>query len=533
MGDLSDIAATRQGKARRFAAFISYSHADTVAASKLQRRLERYRLPRRIADTRANNAASLGPIFRDREDLAAAASLSAAIRDAIARAEALVVLCSPEASASPWVSAEIELFRELHPDRPILAAIISGEPAKAFPAVLTAGGNEPLAADLRPEGDGEALGFLKIVAGIACVPLDSLIQRDAQRRIRRVTAITAGALAAMLAMGIMTSLALQARNEAARQRTAAEGLVEYMLTDLREKLRGVGRIEIMDAVNDRAMTYYKDQAKVGQLSDDSAERRARILHAMGEDYDRQGKLELALSPFLEAYATTAALLERAPGNRDRIFAHAQSEYWLGYMAYRKKDRQKTLTHFGNYRTLANRLIAADPKKSEWVREGGYAEGNLCTFYLEEPKEPAKAVTHCKASLEAMRTAKKLTPNDPQSLIDVVNRLNWLVDAHFAAGDSAAALASSTELTLAADDLARLDPRNADYAEMALRALITAGKAQFRAGRPADGERQHLRARAMLQQLQAVDADNAVWKELGRKVSTMAQIQPEVLGNRRK
>ena len=32
--------------ARRFAAFISYSHADAEIAAKLQRQLERYRLPK-------------------------------------------------------------------------------------------------------------------------------------------------------------------------------------------------------------------------------------------------------------------------------------------------------------------------------------------------------------------------------------------------------------------------------------------------------------------------------------------------------
>ena len=522
MGDAGDIAGQQTGDTRRFAAFISYSHADANAAAKLQRKLERYRLPKRIAETRANNTAALGAIFRDREDLAAAASLSAAIRDAIGRADALVVMCSPDAAASPWVAAEIELFRDLHPEKPILAALLSGEPARSFPAALTASGNEPLAADLRPEGDGEQLGFLKIVAGIAGVPLDTLIQRDAQRRIRRVTAITASALAMMLIMGIMTTFALQARNEAARQRAAAEGLVEYMLTDLREKLRGVGRIEIMDAVNERAIVYYKGQEELKQLSDDSAERRARVLHAMGEDYDKQGKLDQALPTFREAHATTATLLEREPKNQNRIFAHAQSEYWLGYMAYRNGERQQTLVHFDNYRILANSLITADPKNPKWVREGGYAEGNLCAFYLEKPPEPKKAVSHCRSALAAMRTAKQLMPSDPQSQIDIVNRLNWLVDANFVAGDASAALASSAELTAAAEDLVRLDTKNADYAEMALRALITAGKAQFRAGRHADGKQQQSRARTMLGKLERIDTDNKIWTQLNSEISSMAQ-----------
>ena len=47
------------------------------------------------------------------------------------------------------VAAEIALFRELHPTKPILPAILAGNPAEAFPAELLVDGNEPLAADFR------------------------------------------------------------------------------------------------------------------------------------------------------------------------------------------------------------------------------------------------------------------------------------------------------------------------------------------------------------------------------------------------
>ena len=56
MGDAGDITGKPTGEARRFAAFISYSHADAAQAAKLQRRLERYRLPKHIAGTHRSNA---------------------------------------------------------------------------------------------------------------------------------------------------------------------------------------------------------------------------------------------------------------------------------------------------------------------------------------------------------------------------------------------------------------------------------------------------------------------------------------------
>ncbi len=461
MGNANDSATTQRAAARRFAAFISYSHADADAASKLQRKLERYRLPKRIADAHTNNAASLGPIFRDREDLAAAASLSAAIRDAIERAEALVVICSPDAAASPWVAAEIELFRALHPDRPILAALLSGEPASSFPPSLVADGNEPLAADLRPDGDGEQLGFLKIVAGILGVPLDTLIQRDAQRRIRRVTAITAGALAAMLIMAIVTAYAIQASNEAARQRAAAEGLVEFMLTDLREKLRGVNRLDVLSSVNNRAMEHYQAQGDLTKLPPDSLERRARILHAMGEDEERRGDIGKAALKFLEAHRTTAALVSQAPDNPDRIFAHAQSEYWVGYAAWRRVDTETAGKYWRGYLAQAERLARLEPRTVRSYMELGYAHGNLCELSMNKRRDVARGLQHCRQSIAFEREALKLEPGNVTNGMALANRLGWMADALVSAGDLEEAIQYRKAEQKQIDALIARDPRNVE------------------------------------------------------------------------
>lgn len=418
-------------EAVRFRAFVSYSHADAAIAQKLHRKIETYRLPRHLRDrqTADPDNGRLGRIFRDREDLPAAEDLSESVKQALAGSEALIIICSPDAKKSKWVAREIELFRALHPGRPVLAALVRGEPEEAFPAALR-DGTEPLAADLRKEGDGWRLGFLKIVAGIAGVPLDALVQRDATRRIRRVMAVTGGTLVALLAMIGMTIFALQSRNEAQHQQAEAEGLVEYMLTDLRTELKGVGRLDVMTKVNERAMGYYEDQGDLSDMPAESLERRARILHAMGEDDERRGDLDKALAKFTEAHRVTEALLARDPDNPDRIFGHAQSEYWVGYVAYLQEDWKATEIQWRQYKAYADELVSQDHRKSKWRREAGYAAGNLCSLEIIGKSDFEKARKYCVDSLEHMLAAAKNAPDDLDRIrVDIANRYAWLADIY--------------------------------------------------------------------------------------------------------
>ena len=101
---------------RPFRAFVSYCHADRGFASAIQRKLETYRLPRRLAGLveplPGQARGRIGPIFRDRADLSAAQSLTDAVCEAIAASSALVVIASPDAARSIWVEREIALFRD-------------------------------------------------------------------------------------------------------------------------------------------------------------------------------------------------------------------------------------------------------------------------------------------------------------------------------------------------------------------------------------------------------------------------------------
>ncbi|WP_157217261.1 toll/interleukin-1 receptor domain-containing protein [Flavisphingomonas formosensis] len=414
---------------RRYRAFISYSHRDAAIGRQLHARLESYRLPRRLVGWEAKRGAvpaRLTPIFRDIDELPASDDLSAEVTAALAASDSLIVLCSPDAAASLWVAREIALFRQLHPDRPILAALVRGEPEEAFPEALRVGGIEPIAADLRRGGDGKRLGVLKLVAGILGIGLDMLIQRDAQRRLRRVTAVTVVALVAVLAMAILTIVAMRARAEAERQRAAAEGLVEFMLTDLRQRLIGVGRLDVMSAVNERAMRFYGAQETLAALPAGSLERRARLLQAMGQDDETRGDLDRALAKFLEAHRTTETLLAQAPDDPARIFAHAQSEYWIGHIDELAGRFTRAMAAYRRYQQLARRLIAIAPANPRYQMEMGYSDSNVGIVLFTGLNRPAEARGWF---LKALHWFERANAGVPDARAEMANAHAWIADTY--------------------------------------------------------------------------------------------------------
>ena len=509
---------------RQYRAFISYSHADRAAARWLHRALESYRLPPRLIGRPGPRGAvppTLSPIFKDREDLPAANDLTAEVTAALQASGCLVVLCTPAAAASRYVEQEITLFRAAHPDRPILAALFDGEPDAAFPAALRQRSDgtaiEPLAADFRKAGDGKRLALLKVIAGAAGVDLDALVQRDAQRRLRRVTGITVAAVIAMLIMALLTAFAFRARAEADRQRAEAEGLVEFMLTDLRDRLKGVGRLDAMTSTNARAMAYYGAQP-LDRLGPISLERRARILLAMGADNERLGDLGAARRNYAEAKRVTAALRLADPGNPDRIFADAQSDYWTGHVDELAGNFEPAAIAYGRYRAAARALLALEPGSARALAEVAYAENNLGVLELNGFRRPARAVTAFTAATDAFAAALARQPGNAELRFETANAEAWLADALFAVGNNAEA--RRHRLTDRALKTALLvgDPQNRRYAfaiivtDRALALIDVASGDRRRAAATLDGAATDIAA------LVRLDPSNMMWREQAARIA---------------
>ncbi|OFW98769.1 MAG: hypothetical protein A3E78_06650 [Alphaproteobacteria bacterium RIFCSPHIGHO2_12_FULL_63_12] len=213
------------GGGYEYAAFISYNSADRDAARRLQRDLENYATPKELRGTTTRFGQigdRIGKVCRDRTDFKSGESLSQALKDALGKSWCLVVLCSPDSANSKWVNSEIEYFKEIGAAAriyPLIARVDeTGAVVNSFPPALRrADGDEPIAADLRPSGDGWQDGVLKTLASILDVDYDALRQRAliAARRRARIAMAIAGGMAGLSLIAVAAgATAFQQRNRA-------------------------------------------------------------------------------------------------------------------------------------------------------------------------------------------------------------------------------------------------------------------------------------------------------------------------------
>jgi len=516
-------------------AFLSYSHCDEASASWLHDQLEKFRVPSSIAGRLTDNGIvpkRLTPIFRDRRELAAGGELGDEIKDALAASRFLIVICSRTAARSRWTNAEIDLFKRSRPDGCVIAAIVDGEPfasglpgredEECLPPALrvrydrrgrpTGKRAEPLAADLRDDRDGKRLGLLKIVAGILGVGLDDLVQRETLRRQRRLGLLAAASIAGMVVTTGLAVTAIEARDAARDQRREAEGLVGFMLGDLKERLEPIGRLDVLDSVAARALAYYEKQDE-GRLSDDGLAQRSRALTLMGEIANMRGDLATALRFYRRAFVSTEEALSRAPDDPQRMFDHAQNVFWVGYIDRQRGEVRRAETAFREYDRLARAMVAADPSSTRWRLEQAYASNALGVLLLDTARYPDAGI----AFGDALRVAEGLIALEPQdrSFQDrYVEALAWLADAREGAGALDQALELRQRQMAYLERLATTRAADATIKRQIMTSQRVLGRLLASRGDSAGGLAKLQIAAALVQEMLEADPQNTEWGQVG-------------------
>ena len=332
-------------------------------------------------------------------------------------------------------------------------------------------------------------------------------------RRHRLGVAASAAIVGALTVGI--GIALHEANEARRQRVQAEGLIEFMLGDLRRKLQPVGRLEVLDAVGEKALGYYGAQ-DAERLDADSLGRRSRALHLIGEIAESRGRLDDAARTFQRAADSTGELMARYPKDAQRIFDHAQSEYWVGYVAWRRGQVAAAEASFVKYLELAQRLTQLDPGNLDWRAEPAYASQNLGVVFLEN----GRAEEALKAFMETRNVLANLVRERAELHFELANTWGWIAKAREALGNFAGSIDA---LHTKVDVLHKMPnaEKNRNVQRQRANADYDVSRLQFMLGRYGDAARTARTALDGFETLSALDTSNAEW--LGHTTAARANL----------
>lgn len=372
-----------------YRAFISYSHRDKAVATRLHRTVESYRIPTKLVGTTTpigRVPRRLAPVFRDRDELPASADLGGELSAALQKSMFLIVICSPASAKSHWVDQEILQFKRMHGDTRVLALIVGGTPygsdipgreaEECFPRSLRfklgADGElsdtpaEPIAADIRTDGDGRRLAYLKLIAGLTGLKLADLVQRETQRRMRRLAMVATGAMCGMVVTGGLAFYANERRIEANQQRliaqreaAAARAASDYLVGTFElsnpatENPRTITALTILGRSADRARTELAGQPAI----------QVRLINTLGKAYNNLGLTKEA-SAAIEA--SIPAIEKAGPDGAEAMLTLATT-YW----------QQGSLDKAMAMARRAEALLGPDPKQHMATRaQAALTEGRI-------------------------------------------------------------------------------------------------------------------------------------------------------------
>jgi eukaryotic-like serine/threonine-protein kinase len=244
---------------------------------------------------------------------------------------------------------------------------------------------------------------------------------------RHAAGVTMASIAAM-ALSVGIGVALWQAREARAQRVQAEGLVEYMIGDLRKKLQPVGRLDVLDGVGLKALDYYGGQ-DLASLDADSLGRRARALHMIGDLAQQRGHFDEAVRDFQQAADTTSRLLKEHPDDPQRIFDQSQSEYYVGFVQWYRGRLYDAEAAFRRYQEMAARMNAAKPGDHDWQLEDVFSKTNVGIVLSQLGRADEALPLLAQARAEIAQIARV----HPEDAVSEGNTIGWEAFANITLG----------------------------------------------------------------------------------------------------
>jgi tetratricopeptide (TPR) repeat protein len=209
--------------------------------------------------------------------------------------------------------------------------------------------------------------------------------------------------------------------------------------------------------------------------------------------------------FQRAADSTGELAARYPRDGQRIYDHAQSVYWVGYIARQRGQVAQAEASFRKYQALAQQLVRLDPNNVDWRVETAYAGVNLGVVYLES----SRSAPALKAFVDARDAWADIVAARPELSTELATTWGWIAKASEALGEFDGAIGAQRTKVAVLDKVPNAG-KNRDVQQLLANASYEVGRLQLALGRYASAKQSAQDGLARFEVLVAADGANTKW-----------------------
>jgi tetratricopeptide (TPR) repeat protein/predicted Ser/Thr protein kinase len=265
-------------------------------------------------------------------------------------------------------------------------------------------------------------------------------QRRRRQRLR-FAAVAAAFVSLLAVLAVVSWLAVRAeraRREAEHRRKQAESLIGFMIGDLRGRLEQVNRLDILDAIGDRALAYFQEVPE-GQLTAAELAHRAEAIGQIGEVRYAQGNLPSALAAFNRSRDLARDLVARDPSSQDRQHRLWELISWVGQVHFDQRSLDEALAAWTEDLRLAREQLRLHPHGRRWLEAVAISHHNLGSLFDLRGDLPG-ALRSYRESLALQRELAAADPRNDETQAEIAATLAFVSNDLERQGDLAAALA---------------------------------------------------------------------------------------------
>jgi serine/threonine protein kinase len=393
-----------------------------------------------------------------------------------------------------------------------------------------------------------------------------------QKRERRIALATVGVMVILFAvMGYRFALeqararaiadaartqADLARAEAVASRERAEGLTDFMLTRLREQLKPIGRLKLLDDVASEALEYYNSVGRanlgpealrkqsialfnIGDVSRDTGrsdealsayesalERRVELAKSSPNDaraaidviatrnaiarlYLQRGDLPRAETESQDALRASEALAVKAPDNTDNARQLATSHTNLALIQMEQGKPEDATASIRKAISVSEAAFTSQPKLRDLQIDCAAGYSNL-GLILQRSGDPQGAIGAHRTALALREEIESAQPTNTANQFSMARTLLALVPLHGMRGEIEQAREASDRALALLERLVAIDPLNLEWEQGLSAALNVQAMMRARGGDQAGAEEALNRALEIREYLVAQDGSNAAW-----------------------